>query len=506
MAPLTNVYAPPMPERNNAMNRAGSIVATILATALTAFLPAAAAVSDPWEEAGVLLEKAAAARDAGNLSEVVSIYRNAAELLEQGKTHDDPVSLILRAELQRDLARAMADAGTGDPCVPLAQGQRLLQQAGGADSLSYGAQVREEIAHGTDQLSREQQRQRCASTAPPVNPGQPDSALVGHYYLSGVMETGSELRLKADGRFEWYISYGSVDQMGEGRWGASGGEVMLVADQPAADAPLFRADERFEWNEDAERRMRELAEDKAVEAAAALCPWNVAVAMSPPVLLPEGRPPANAADIAAAQKALAQAEMARDTASRAAAVAVGADPVDAVESERAADAMDAWHNAKQAMEDAYRVAGMEAPDIGAPVMPPVCTPRRVDHGVSIPQSEWQPSVAVIVGDPARELRLSRVGVVFIYSDGHRETTQTSRGGWAFAPARTGVTVSQLVLSFPKPVNRSQTLSIPSMAHGIQTVIADTRQIEAPPFTQMRLDVRDGDLFPQDMPRGRYSRN
>lgn len=483
-----------------------SLCLEIVAIMLTALAPAAPAFADPWDEAGLLLSQVTAAREGGDLAKVVSIYQQAAELLAQGKERDEPLALMIRADLQRDLARAMADAQSGDPCAALAQGERLLEQAHDLTGPAQDAQLAEGMAFGADQIAREQKRQRCKSIALPVDPGMPDAALVGHYYLSGVMETGSELRLKADGRFDWYISYGAVDQMAAGRWGRSGNKVTLVPDEPAADAPLFRADQRFAWNEDAERRMRELAEDKAAEAASALCPWNVAAAMSAPMLLPEDRPPATKADVAAAQKALAAAELARDAASSAVAAALGAGPIEASASERATAAMDIWHNARQAMEDAYRAADMAVPDIGTPAMPPACTPQRADYRASIPESEWQKSVAVIVGDPARELRLSRVGVVFIYDDGHRETGHTSRGGWAFAPARKGAAVNTLVLSFPKPVDRSQTLSIAPMVHGIQTIIADTRQIEEPPFAQMRLDVRDGDLLPEDMPRGRYSRN
>jgi hypothetical protein len=69
-----------------------------------------------------------------------------------------------------------------------------------------------------------------------VEVGSLDEALVGHYYLSGVMETGSELLLKADGQFEWFISYGAVDQMAKGRWGRSGEIVTLAVDPQAKDS------------------------------------------------------------------------------------------------------------------------------------------------------------------------------------------------------------------------------------------------------------------------------
>jgi len=39
-----------------------------------------------------------------------------------------------------------------------------------------------------------------------------ESALAGHYYLKGAMETGSELFLKENGKFEWMLSYRNTDE------------------------------------------------------------------------------------------------------------------------------------------------------------------------------------------------------------------------------------------------------------------------------------------------------
>jgi hypothetical protein len=61
--------------------------------------------------------------------------------------------------------------------------------------------------------------------------------LAGHYYLSGVMETGSELLLRPDGRFEWMMSYGAADQAARGTWRVDGDTVTLSA-KPDDDAPF----------------------------------------------------------------------------------------------------------------------------------------------------------------------------------------------------------------------------------------------------------------------------
>src|SRR5215470_11041488 len=56
-----------------------------------------------------------------------------------------------------------------------------------------------------------------------------DASLAGHYYLHGVMEVGSELLLKADGRFEYMLAYGALDELASGCWTRNGGVVTLHA-------------------------------------------------------------------------------------------------------------------------------------------------------------------------------------------------------------------------------------------------------------------------------------
>ena len=58
-----------------------------------------------------------------------------------------------------------------------------------------------------------------------------DAARAGHYYLQGVMETGSELVLDGQGGFEWYFSYGALDLAGRGRWRYAGADVVLEVEE-----------------------------------------------------------------------------------------------------------------------------------------------------------------------------------------------------------------------------------------------------------------------------------
>lgn len=68
-----------------------------------------------------------------------------------------------------------------------------------------------------------------AFLASPLLAQAPERA--GHYYLRGVMETGSELMLHPDGRFQWYLVYGALDLFAEGRWTEKDGAVILTSEK-----------------------------------------------------------------------------------------------------------------------------------------------------------------------------------------------------------------------------------------------------------------------------------
>lgn len=66
------------------------------------------------------------------------------------------------------------------------------------------------------------------TAAAPADPAHP-AALVGEYD-GRQMEMGAGLELKADGRFEYGLSYGAVDEAAEGSWVADHGSVVLTSD------------------------------------------------------------------------------------------------------------------------------------------------------------------------------------------------------------------------------------------------------------------------------------
>ncbi len=464
----------------------------------------AQAPQQPAQTAMELLEKAIEAKSSGDHAGALVFYNRAADLLAEDPSGQDGMGLLVRADLQRDIARASHAAGISDPCAALAKGKAYLDQARRMPSAEGGVNVGPIADEMRQQLEHEGRRMRCVQPGPPTDMGTPDAALAGHYYLSGVMETGSELLLKADGRFDWYISYGAVDQVARGRWGRTDQTVTLTADLPSTDAPLFRTDGSRPWDLEIERALRDHARMREETAIAERCPWGAAAATTPSLALAEDRAPASAAERQQAMQARAAAEAARDAANRAIAKAV-APAAGEADRDAAQEAMTAWHNAQYDMDQAYRVASLPVPEIAPPTAPECELPPAATHG-PIAAAEWQRGVGVLVGDPARETGLSRIAVTFVFSDGHRAETRTSRGGWGFAPLRKGAAVEQLVLTLPPPHDRSATLSIPPLAEGVQTVAVDTQQLVVPPFAIMRLEVRGRDLIPETMGRGRYSRN
>jgi len=69
--------------------------------------------------------------------------------------------------------------------------------------------------------------------------------LPGHYYLTGVREVGAEILLHPDGKFQYSMAYGAVDQFAEGSWKVWNKKVVFrsksakaseAALRPAADA------------------------------------------------------------------------------------------------------------------------------------------------------------------------------------------------------------------------------------------------------------------------------
>lgn len=69
-------------------------------------------------------------------------------------------------------------------------------------------------------------------------PAAPSAGVEG-VYATRQMEMASALRLTPDGRFAWYLSYGALDMVGEGRWSRRDDGSLRLDSEPAYVAPRF---------------------------------------------------------------------------------------------------------------------------------------------------------------------------------------------------------------------------------------------------------------------------
>lgn len=69
------------------------------------------------------------------------------------------------------------------------------------------------------------------------NPAERDPA--GTYRLVGEQDVASGLRLRPDGRFQYFLSAGALDERSEGRWRSDGGAVILTT-EPKPVPPVFQ--------------------------------------------------------------------------------------------------------------------------------------------------------------------------------------------------------------------------------------------------------------------------
>lgn len=71
--------------------------------------------------------------------------------------------------------------------------------------------------------------------------GQPaiaEQGLAGRYRLTGEQDIASELRLTDDGRFQYFLMAGALDEQAEGRWSQDGAKLRLATD-PRPVPPSF---------------------------------------------------------------------------------------------------------------------------------------------------------------------------------------------------------------------------------------------------------------------------
>ena len=277
-----------------------------------------------------------------------------------------------------------------------------------------------------------------------------DTAFVGHYYLSGVMETGSELLLRPDGTFAWYMSYGAVDQSAEGTWLRDGDAVVLTASQPDRSAPLFALNGVEAWDADAENRLLRRQHDDAMTRWEDRCGSEtdaVTAVMAPSVDGPSTSSPVEAPPPAA-------------------------DPAP------------------------VRLPGCAASDAPAePADASTLSPDRWQGGIAI---------AIFAEQNGERMGVSWVTATLAYADGTVAKAETRRG-WAFLPRKAGSSAIRLDLSARFAEGRDMSLPLPPTEQGVARITLNARQVIPPAFTTLRLRIEGKALIPEAFGRGRYTR-
>lgn len=342
----------------------------------------------------------------------------------------------------------------------------------------------------------------CLLFAPlTVKAAQPQ--LVGHYYLEGVRETGSELLLKPDGRYDWYMAYGAMDLLSVGTWQRTGRNIVLAADRPDPKTPVFKLGSLLPWNEKAEEVAQRPAFQAAVDATYARCPFMIgeADAVTPPAMAglkpdPDAKIKADAAAEAAIAARTHYENLATD------AVKATGDRSAIVKT--ASEARLAWTLARYVMQDAYSAAQLAAPRLGDPKLPDACSLPSEPNPADISSDKWRRGYAVLVSDPEMGMTYSGITVVFGFADGSgSKTVVTDDGGWAIAPDRKAINSISLSLRGPDP--RAASFDTKPMTEGVQAVTLDSLKISVPPFETMTLQIEGRDLIPENG-RGRYARH
>ncbi|MBN8822809.1 MULTISPECIES: hypothetical protein [unclassified Spirosoma] len=67
-------------------------------------------------------------------------------------------------------------------------------------------------------------------------------SIAGEYYLTGVREVGSGIKLNPDSTFEFFFAYGALDRMGKGTWKLQGDQIILNSrPKPDKDFALVKS-------------------------------------------------------------------------------------------------------------------------------------------------------------------------------------------------------------------------------------------------------------------------
>ncbi|TCM30764.1 hypothetical protein [Novosphingobium sp. ST904] len=332
----------------------------------------------------------------------------------------------------------------------------------------------------------------------PAHAAASEASVAGHYYLSGVMETGSELLLREDGTFEWYISYGALDRFAKGRWSREGASVILKPDGPDDAKPLYAPLGAEPWDLQAEQALLRQQAEEAADAVAARCPFlagwaDIAVTPVPTIDEAATVPVSRESLRRKAAETLQTALLTRNRAAMLARRALDAPSPEA--NEAVGKAFAAWFDARAAAQSAAGEAYLPDPDLAEPELPAPCIAPETPDAADIPREQWTGGIAVRVLDPVREQTANHVRVTLRHADGQEEQIETGSGGLAIRPGTPDSPVVAVGLSAPYAPGRDASFRIEPASDTVLSFSIDGGQLEQAPFESMRLRIVGQDLAP-----------
>jgi hypothetical protein len=446
-------------------------------------------------------------------------FENAQAIINRARDPAATVdSVMTRTAVRFVIAKAKADGNLGDPCPDFAQAR--------THALALGALVKAGVGdapHGISSdeiigdIDKSMATQRCANAVASTDAGDGKisagaNRFVGHYYLSGIHEVGSELRLRPNGTYDWFLAYGGMDQLSNGKWQQTGGEIVLTPDTANTKVPLFTAEPLREWDADAEEEVQLLADQEQRAKTVALCPFladeDPAPATSAPMAsLDVPREKSKAEKDREAAAAVRAERAARAAYEQLAARAAAAGPGDTEGHSEARIARKAWEDSRWPRRVALIAVGDVSPKQDTATLPAQCVIPDRYPARQIDPKLWQRGFAVDVHDPANGLNYSGINVTFRYSDGHEAKRVTDRGGDAWVPLRPGARVSEVRLTLDAGADggpKTSVFPVTAPRDGILPFAFASDQVTAPPFETMRLKIDGADLIGFDG-RGTYRR-
>jgi hypothetical protein len=332
-------------------------------------------------------------------------------------------------------------------------------------------------------------------------------ALVGHYYLMDVMETGSELLLRPGGQFDWALSYGALDQKAQGMWHVERDEVVLVASAPSAQKPLFSYLATVPWDEETEDELRQHQRSEVEAMIRTRCPiFPEPFVSATPVTTADNAPAPSATILRQrAATALRSANAARANAELLAARLMSDAPSTSAKPAppQVRQALSDWQDARALAIEAARAAGLPEPTLADPKLPAACTMPPADAAES-GTARPSPGVAIRIFDPASDQPARNLPVTLHFADGAKQKLVTGRSGFAFAPRGATTKAVSVTVHTEAPIAADMTITFAPLQDGIVRIAYDRQQLMARPFDTLRLGIA-GTALVIEGAKGRYER-